>query len=210
MIGIIFGIILATIFFIWFVKHYSAEIGAVAPVAAATLLVLSWLIVDGMFAIFSPDYIEVKETCEIVASQEIIALQDNSDIQGSFFLGSGSINNRDYYVYYYKTEYGYKQNKLYLDNDWTPVYLHYIPQGGTPHIDQYALVEHTTLIKKPSIWLSLIEYLQYKDMEIGETISEIKSMGSLFITDPSVYDNYRIEIHIPEGSIKEGYIIDLE
>lgn len=48
---------------------------------------------------------------------EIVNLQDNSSVNGSFFLGSGSINEESYYVYYYKTDDGfYKLGKTKTDN----------------------------------------------------------------------------------------------
>lgn len=43
---------------------------------------------------------EAKETFEIVS------LQDGNSINGSFFLGSGQINNSMAYTFYYKTETG--------------------------------------------------------------------------------------------------------
>lgn len=48
---------------------------------------------------------------------EIVNLQDNSLTSGSFFLGSGSINETPYYIYYYKTEdCFYKMGKTNANN----------------------------------------------------------------------------------------------
>ncbi|MBQ8245809.1 MAG: hypothetical protein IJZ42_01635 [Lachnospiraceae bacterium] len=208
MIGIIIGIAIGTTCFILCHKESPSSRMFNLMIALFACVVCFFLVELCVFNSFN--YLAVEETAEMVASQEVIALQDNSSIQGHYFLGSGSINNREYYVYYYETEYGYKQNKLPLNDASQPVYIKYIPQGITPHIDQYSLVEYTTLVKKPSIWSSLVGYLSYKDMEVGEIISRKAISQPIIVTDSSFFDNYRIEIHIPEGSIKEGYIIDLE
>jgi len=50
-------------------------------------------------------------------SIEIVSLKDKSSIEGSFVLGSGTIKDKDYYIYYSKTQDGgYKRNKIEAEN----------------------------------------------------------------------------------------------
>lgn len=47
----------------------------------------------------------------------IVSLKDKSGIEGSFVLGSGTIKDKDYYIYYSKTQDGgYKRNKVLAEN----------------------------------------------------------------------------------------------
>lgn len=49
---------------------------------------------------------------------EITALKDNSQIQGNFFLGSGSINEESYYFYMTNTNKGKKMEKAKVENSY--------------------------------------------------------------------------------------------
>ena len=58
---------------------------------------------------------------------EIVSIRNEDSIEGSFFLGSGTLNDKTYYVCYSKTNKGYKLEKLETDksyviedNDKTP------------------------------------------------------------------------------------------
>lgn len=151
-------------------------------------------------------------TTELVASQEIVALKDNSNVSGQFFLGSGSVNQEEYYVYYTVTEHGYKKEKLSADSTLHPVYIKYISDNETPHIDLYSTVTRKTLTKAPNSWLSLIHYFEYKNYKVGDVVEETVNSPNVLQAsgDNNYYDNFRIEIYIPEGSIQENYVIDLE
>ena len=43
---------------------------------------------------------------------KIETLQDNNSVSGSFFLGSGSIEGKMKYVFYYETNGGFKNQKV--------------------------------------------------------------------------------------------------
>lgn len=64
--------------------------------------------ISGSFA----DNIEYTKTQEI----NIIALKDNQNIQGSYFLFSGYEKEKLYYYYSAETEYWYKVNKIDASN----------------------------------------------------------------------------------------------
>ena len=47
---------------------------------------------------------------------DLVAIKDGSGINGSFFLGCGTIEDRNYYYYYEKSnDNGYKQQKILVD-----------------------------------------------------------------------------------------------
>jgi hypothetical protein len=47
---------------------------------------------------------------------ELVAMQDTANVQGSFFLGSGTIESKPYYVFYQKTGKGLKFGKIPVEN----------------------------------------------------------------------------------------------
>lgn len=153
--------------------------------------------------------VKTTETSMVVASQDIVALKDDSSMSGSFFLGSGYIGEREYYVYCADTQHGYKVDKLAADSENTPVYIKYISFDETPHIDRYSMVSQKTLIKKANIWFSIYGYIKYSKYKPGDIVSETIKSPPLF-SSTEHYNNYRYVIYIPEGSIQENYEIDLE
>lgn len=132
---------------------------------------------------------------DLYSSNKIIALADGSSASGQFFLGSGSLGSDEYYVYYTETSRGYKREKIRADS----VYIKYISDNKTPRIEHFSKVNQEILIKKPTTaWLSFMFFFEYKNDDIGEPISEGIPKRSHSI------------IYIPEGSIQENYVIDLE
>lgn len=221
MIAIILGIVAAIIITILAKKYAKASnekfdaLETTLAIIAIGCFLIVFLVMDACaFAIYSGTVIETTDTPELVASADLVALQDNSSATGNFFLGSGSVSNKSYYAFYYETGHGYKYETLDAESSSRPVYIKYIPAGETPHIDQYAIVERQTLTADGSkSWLfSIIAWLNYHQYEPGGLISEEITSPALFAPSntPDYYDNFRYEIHIPEGSIKQGYEIDLE
>ena len=175
---------------------------------------LAVLVELAAWGIYSETAIETTETPEAVASVDLVALQDNASATGGFFLGSGSVSNKSYYAFYYETEHGYKYETLDAESSSRPVYIKYISAEETPHVDRYSIVERKTMTADCSnAWLfSIIAWLNYHQYEPGDLVSEEITSPALFAPsdNPGYYDNFRYEIHIPEGSIKQGYEIDLE
>lgn len=182
-----------------------------AAIIAFCFSVAAFLCVELIMIGFA-SFVTKEERTEIVATQEIIALQDTSSASGQFFLGCGSVGNTEYYSYFTKTEHGYKKGKVNANSQSTPVYIKYTAGDSKPHIDQYAIVTYEILVKKPTIWTSILAYFQYKDVEAGTVLGAARQSPALLgsLDDPNYRDNFRIEIHIPAGSIKEDYEIDLE
>lgn len=62
---------------------------------------------------------------------KIIALKDNQDISGSFYIMGGYVDEDLYYYYATETEFGYKTEKVKAEN----VYIKYT--DGETHIERY-------------------------------------------------------------------------
>lgn len=70
-----------------------------------------------LIAIMFSSFLGHEQIQQEYEKTEIVALTDNSQISGSFFLASGSIDQEDYYKFYFKTPDGGKQwNSLLARN----------------------------------------------------------------------------------------------
>lgn len=70
------------------------------------------------------DYNKVSDT-------KIIALKDNQNVSGSFYIMGGYVDEDLYYYYATETEFGYKTEKIEADN----AYIKYT--DGETHIEEY-------------------------------------------------------------------------
>lgn len=107
-------------------------------------------------------------------SIELVAVKDNSSINGSFFLGNGTINEDQYYYYLTETSKGIVQQKINIDKN--IVYLRYIKEGETPRLEEQTTRCESDVLYFLSSWTTKTEYYFY----------------------------------IPEGSITNDFVIDLE
>lgn len=60
-------------------------------------------------------------SAEKIGTQEhhymyVYSLKNQNDTEGSFFLGSGNIDQIEYYYYFYRGKYGYDRGKLPINN----------------------------------------------------------------------------------------------
>lgn len=182
-------------------------------VFAILIAAIVWLCVDGIAGIsFHCSVVKTTETTEKVASVQIVALQDNQSLNGRFFLGSGSVNNKNYYAFYCETENGYKYETLDAQSSSHPVYIKYITsEAETPHVDRYAIIERKIYTGKTNpLWFSLIAALEYGANSPGDILSEETLSPPWYSSKDGYLDNFRYEIVIPEGSIQQNYTIDLE
>ena len=76
------------------------------------------------------DHYEEREDASITVN--ICSLKTESSIHGAFFLGIGTIDSKDYYVFYQKTQYGGLHREMLPCADCT-IYEGY----PTPHIVEY-------------------------------------------------------------------------
>ena len=86
-----------------------------------------WLSIGSIIGLFMPT-IDIKET------KELYALQDSNEISGSFFLGSGRIDEEMYYVYIVKEDRGKQMQTLKIETN--DIYLN--DNVDTPTLDIYS------------------------------------------------------------------------
>jgi hypothetical protein len=67
----------------------------------------------------------------MVSDTKIIALKDNQNVSGSFYIMGGYVDEDLYYYYATETEFGYKTEKVKADN----AYIKYT--DGETHIEKY-------------------------------------------------------------------------
>lgn len=159
------------------------------------------------FAVFmftEYDYIETEYYEEIISTENITALQDTKATEGSFFVGTiagtgggfGSTSEYEYYILYVEKESGYQRIKLdaYDKN----LFIEYIEDDETPHIDYYSNKKRKYLEEKPDK-TSFFLYNKYKDYKEGDSLG----------TWTSNYVNKTV-ICVPEGTILENYNIDMQ
>lgn len=126
-IGIIYGIIESMIYVF---RIFSGIIGTILGVVIGLMLA----VVLGLF------FDEKKEIH--TQTYELESLQDNNSTQGSFFLGSGYINNRMMYTFYKKQGDTYKLEQINSER----AVIKYTEEP--PHIDVYELQPTDSLTNK--------------------------------------------------------------
>ena len=143
------------------------EVAGVSCLIALLALVISFLASLVLGAFFAAADMKVLTRQE----QKLYALSDGNEIEGSFFLGSGSIDDNMKYVYIVEIEdKGYKMKTLGVNH----AYINYTDE--TP-----------TLV----------------------TISYVFDNNILnFFAVP--FESHEYIFNIPEGSITNSYIIDME
>ena len=86
-----------------------------------------WLSIGSVIGLFMPT-VDIKET------KELYALQDGNEISGSFFLGSGRIDEEMHYVYIVKEDRGKQMQTLKIETN--DIYLN--DNVDTPTLDIYS------------------------------------------------------------------------
>lgn len=81
----------------------------------------------------------------VIDTYYLEALQDNNNVSGSFFLGSGSINGEIKYVFYYETDGGYRMEQLSYDK----TLIKYTNE--TPKVEFYRQEQTDAFINKFSV-----------------------------------------------------------
>ena len=82
------------------------------------------VLVCGLVIPMAADAVGAKQSIEKVEVTPLYALKDNSNLSGTFFLGSGSVDETDYYYYVIREEgKGYYVQKKAINNY---IYLDYL------------------------------------------------------------------------------------
>ena len=132
---LIISVVLALIAWVILLIHEGKKEPITAEVFWCSLIafIIMGLVVGVFFAL---PFIETAEMGPKVPNGEpykieLVALKDNNAVNGNFFLGTGTIEEDQYYFYLTKTEKGIQQRKLKNTDD---VYLNYTENADTPHI----------------------------------------------------------------------------
>lgn len=132
MFWLIIGFIVFIILTIYFIRSneyagWGEKIGSsvLVLITSAMLSVLVWLFASLIISAFAEtDYYVASDT-------KIIALKDNQNINGSFYIMGGYVDEDLYYYYAAETELGYKTEKVSAENS----YIKYTDDAA--HIETY-------------------------------------------------------------------------
>lgn len=103
-----------------------AILGSVLTIVISVIATL-FIVVFSSMIISTDNAVEYSKVDDI----SIIALKDNQNINGRFYLTGGYIDEELYYYYAIETEFGYKTEKIKADN----AYIKYTDEK--PHIEKY-------------------------------------------------------------------------
>ena len=142
MIWIIIGFIVSIVIIIYICCDEYNDFGEKIFLSFATLLVsalFTFIVLLGASAIISCD----EPNYNMVSDTKIVALKDNQNISGNFYIFGGYVNEDLYYYYATETEFGYKTEKVSSAN----AYIKYT--DGETHIERY---EGEFASKKAYVW----------------------------------------------------------
>lgn len=132
MIWFIIGLVAAVVIIVWiFCDDYTDWCDRICgPIAT---LIVSFLVSLLVWLIASP----ITSCCaeieyNMTSDTKIIALKDNQNISGSFYIMGGYVGEDLYYYYTTETEFGYKTEKIKADH----VCIKYT--DSEPHIERYS------------------------------------------------------------------------
>lgn len=99
-----------------------------------SILILLCMALLSLFAWFTASVVIsscTEPNYSVIEDTKIVALKDNQNIHGNFYIMGGYVNEDLYYYYATETEFGYKTEKISSDN----AYIKYT--DGEPHIERY-------------------------------------------------------------------------
>ena len=121
--GFLFGLIIDGDFFL-------GVLGSIIGFLSAALISI---VMCGLVIPIAADAAGATHSVERVEVAPLYALKDKSNISGTFFLGTGSVDETDYYYYIVKEEdKGYRVNKLSMGSS---VYLDYLNSDSCEYDD---------------------------------------------------------------------------
>lgn len=120
---------------------------------------------------------------------KIAALNLGGAASGSFFLGSGVIDQHAEYYYMENTDKGYQLQSTNADQN---TYIKEIQSGDTPHLDITDVNEKTKFTEpEVAFWF--------------DPITMFQSMTDNLLPDGQMYTFY-----VPKGSVVQNYKVDLQ
>lgn len=146
----------------------------------------------------------------IISEQEITSLSKIEEIDGTFFLGCGSVDEEQKYSFYVLTEHGYALDSLSAQNARKPVYLKPYSKDSkeTPRVVEYGRITNTIYNDSPIVEkLSLIAWCKYGGYDDNEVVAVYTDELPAWGDD---HDDFRYEIYYPEGTLLENFIASEE
>lgn len=131
MIWLIIGLIVAVAIIVCICLDSWNDLGEKIGYSIITLL--ASFLISVLVLFFASMFISCGAEIEYnkVSDTKIIALKDNQNVNGSFYIMAGYVNKDLYYYYTTETEFGYKTEKIRADN----AYIKYT--DGETHIERY-------------------------------------------------------------------------
>ena len=111
MIWFIVGFIVAVIIIVNICRDNFYDFSEKLTLSTMTLFLsfLGSICVLGIASVIASSYAEIEYN--IASDTKIVALKDNQNANGSFYIGSGYVDEDLYYYYAIETEFGYKTEK---------------------------------------------------------------------------------------------------
>lgn len=146
MIWFIVGFIVAVIIIVNICRDNFYDFSEKLTLSTMTLFLsfLGSICVLGIASVISSSYAEIEYN--IASDTKIVALKDNQNANGSFYIGSGYVDEDLYYYYAIETEFGYKTEKIRADN----AYIKYT--DGDAHIEKH---EGTFANESLNLWVGV-------------------------------------------------------
>lgn len=143
MVWLILGFIIAVIIIIVGCVFEWDGIGE--KIGNSVLTLISSFVMSVLVAIFMGMIITPISEIEysVISDTKIIALKDNQNVNGSFYVLGGYVDEGLYYYYAVETEFGYITEKIKAEN----VYIKYT--NDEPHIEEY---QGSFANKKNNLW----------------------------------------------------------
>ena len=144
MIIIILPIVAFILFIIWSIVERDGDCLFIGFVTSALIFFFCGII----FGIAVPEiaqYAGAEIITEIDSEQPLMALKDGSGVTGNFFLGSGTVDENEYFYYIiYEPNKGYSSKKIRTDD----AYVDYL-ESEHCEFDKPCLVHWTSTWKSP-------------------------------------------------------------
>lgn len=163
MIYVIIAVLLFTGYMLYEADNFAEKVGMgmLGLIMGVLIGFLIWAALGSAIGIFLPEKVELQ-------TQQIIALQDNIGVEGSFFLGSGAIDSEPHYTYMIETERGFKLENVEADDS-------YIIYDNSPRIEtRYKSLKYD--------WMYLIA-IKWPSAEY-----------TFYIPEGSIYTGYKVDL----------------
>ena len=131
MFWFIIGLVVTVAITIYFIHDYCYDWGEI--IGSSILVFFASMMCSVLVLLSASEIIScfAEVNYNVASDTKIIALKDNQNISGSFYIMGGYVDEDLYYYYAAETEFGYKTEKLRADN----AYIKYT--DGEAHIEMH-------------------------------------------------------------------------